>query len=186
MQWRNDFRGYGAPAIALHWATLVLLVAVYTTIQLSEVYAKGSAPRAALEAWHYTLGLSVLAVTALRLALALPDRAPAIVPEPPPWQHAAARAAHVVLYALLVVMPIVGWMLLSARGKPILWFDLQLPALIAPNRSTGKTLKEIHEAVATAGYFLVGIHAAAALVHHHVVRDNTLRRMLPRRDEDRA
>lgn len=183
MQWRNDFRGYGAPAIALHWSTLLLLVAVYATIQMSEVFAKGSGPRAALEAWHYTLGLSVLAVTALRLVLASLDPAPAIVPAPPRWQRAAARAAHVALYALLVIMPIVGWMLLSARGKPIPWFDLQLPALIAPNRSMGKTLKEIHEAIATAGYFLVGIHAAAALVHHHIVRDDTLRRMLPRRGQ---
>jgi cytochrome b561 len=92
----------------------------------------------------------------------------------------------VALYALLVAMPIVGWMLLSARGKPILWFDLPLPALVAPSRSMGKTLKEIHEAIATAGYFLVGMHAAAALFHHYFIRDNTLRRMLPRRDEETA
>jgi cytochrome b561 len=181
MRWRNDSRGYGVSAIALHWSTLLLLVAVYATIQLSEVFAKGSGPRAALEAWHYTLGLSVLAVTALRLALASLDRAPAIVPEPPRWQRAAARAAHVALYALLFAMPIVGWLLLSARGKPIFWFELQLPALVAPSRSMGKTLKEIHEAIATAGYFLVGMHAAAALFHHYVVCDNTLQRMLPRR-----
>ena len=186
MQWRNDSRGYAAPSVALHWATLVLLMAVYATIQLSEVYAKGSAARAALEAWHYTLGLSVLAVTALRLALAALDRAPAIVPAPPRWQRASARAAHVALYVLLVVMPIVGWMLLSARGKPILWFDLQLPALIAQSRSMGRTLKEIHETIATAGYFLVGLHAGAALFHHYVVRDNTLQRMLPRRDRRAA
>ena len=125
MQWRIYFRlATARPRSPSTRSTLLLLVAVYATIQVSEVFAKGSGPRAALEAWHYALGLSVLAVTALRLVLTSLDPAPATVPAPPRWQRAAARdLTHLALYALLVVMPIVGWMLLSARGKPIRRFD---------------------------------------------------------------
>ncbi|MGE5758408.1 MAG: cytochrome b, partial [Sideroxydans sp.] len=79
-------------------------------------------------------------------------------------------------------MPITGWLLLSATGKPVPFFGLELPALIGENKDLAKTLKDIHEFVGTAGYYLIGLHAAAALYHHYIVRDNTLLRMLPDRD----
>ncbi|HLY96193.1 MAG TPA: cytochrome b/b6 domain-containing protein, partial [Sideroxyarcus sp.] len=75
-----------------------------------------------------------------------------------------------------------GWLLLSATGKPVPFFGLELPALIGENKDLAKTLKDIHEFVGTAGYYLIGLHAAAALYHHYIVRDNTLLRMLPDRD----
>ena len=80
----------------------------------------------------------------------------------------------------MIGMPILGWLLLSASGKPIPFFGLHLPALISENKSVADTIKEIHETGGTVGYFLIGFHAAAGLFHHYFVRDNTLLRILPK------
>jgi cytochrome b561 len=97
------------------------------------------------------------------------------------WQSILAKAVHLALYALMIGLPILGWLTLSAKGKPIPFFGAELPALIEKSQETAKWLKGTHETIATAGYFLVGLHAAAALFHHYVKRDNTLKLMLPGR-----
>jgi cytochrome b561 len=76
-------------------------------------------------------------------------------------------------------MPVLGWLVLSASGKPIPFFGVELPALLAQNKDLASQLKEVHETMGTIGYFLIGLHAVAALFHHYIVRDNTLVRMLP-------
>ncbi len=68
---------------------------------------------------------------------------------------------------------------LSVAGKPIPFFGLQLPALVGADKALADSLKEIHETIGAVGYYLVAVHAAAALLHHYGMRDNTLRRMLP-------
>ena len=70
-----------------------------------------------------------------------------------------------------------GWLILSAEGKAIPFFGLELPALMSPNDESAELFEEIHELVATAGYALLGLHAVAAIFHHHIVKDNTLKRM---------
>ena len=87
---------------------------------------------------------------------------------------------HGALYLLMIAMPLGGWLILSASGKPIPFFGLELPALVAENQALADQVKEIHEIGGTAGYWLIGLHAAAALFHHYIQRDNTLRRMWPR------
>jgi cytochrome b561 len=82
----------------------------------------------------------------------------------------------------MIGQPLLGWLILSANGDPIPFFGLQLPALIAENKDLVDVLKEVHETSGTVGYFLVGLHAAAALFHHYITRDNTLVRMLPGRN----
>jgi cytochrome b561 len=179
MQWRNTTDRYGSVSIILHWLMLLLLVAVYACIELRENFPQGSDLRMALETWHFTLGLSVLVLVALRLLMYVADPVPRIQPEPPGWQHVSARLVHIALYGLLISMPLAGWLLLSAEGKSIPFFGLELPALIEKNRDLAHLIEELHESGGTVGYFLVGIHAAAALFHHYVLHDNTLLRMLP-------
>jgi len=182
MNWRYTHDRYGSLSIALHWLMLLLLVAVYACIELREIYPKGSDPREALKTWHFMLGLSVLGLVSLRvIARVLSGPVPAIQPAPTKVQHLAAALIHLALYALMIGMPILGWLILSASGKPIPFFGLQLPALIAENKDLAKQIKEVHEAGGTIGYVLVGVHAAAALVHHYLTKDNTLKRMLPGR-----
>ena len=82
-------------------------------------------------------------------------------------------------FLLITALPILGWCMLSAAGKPIPFFGLELPALTNENKELSKSIKEIHATAGTVGYYLIGLHAFAGLFHHYVMRDNTLIRMLP-------
>ena len=171
------FPRYAPTLVALHWLTLLLMIAVYALMELRGIYPRGSAERAAMASWHFTLGLTVLAVTTLRLAVRLTTGRPPIVPPPPAWQEKAALAVEVLLYGLLIGLPMLGWLTVNARDVPASFWGLAVPQLLAPDKVLGAALKQVHETLATAGYFLIGLHAAAALFHHHVLRDNTLARM---------
>ena len=181
MSWKNTDDRYGSLLIAMHWVTLLLLIAVYACIELREIFPKDSDPREALKRWHVMLGLVVFALLWLRLLLRLQGPAPRIEPPIGLWQQRLAAWMHVALYLFLFVMPLLGWLVLSGKGKPIPFFGLELPALIGPDKQLAHTLEEIHETVGTLGYYLIGVHAAAALAHHYILDDNTLLRILPRR-----
>jgi cytochrome b561 len=181
MSWKNDEHRYGGLSIALHWLMLVLMVGVYACIELKGNFPKGSEPRELLKQWHFMLGLSVFVLVWLRLLARLIAPAPKIVPAIPAWQALPAKLMHLALYGLMIGAPLAGWLILSAAGKPIPFFGLQLPALIGKNPELAGQIKELHELAGTAGYWLIGLHAAAGLFHHYVKRDNTLTRMLPGR-----
>lgn len=172
---------YSSASIAMHWLMLLLLAGVYACIELRELYPKGSDPREALKSWHFTLGLTVFALVWLRLALRLASPTPPIEPTPPGWQNILAKIMHIALYALMIAMPLAGWLILSGEGKPIPFWGLDLPALMGKNKELAHTLEEIHETAGLVGYYLIGLHAAASLFHHYLVKDNTLVRMLPGR-----
>ena len=179
--WRNRSERYGALSIALHWLMVALLIAVYATIELRGLFPKGSDPREAMKTWHFSLGLCVFALVWLRLGLhALAGQVPPVQPPLSRWQSLAARLMHLLLYAFMIGMPLLGWLTLSAQGKPVALFGLDLPALVGESKQLAETFKELHETVGAAGYWLIGLHAAAALAHHYFLRDNTLQRMLPR------
>lgn len=168
--------GFSRLSISMHWLMLALLVAVYACIELREIYPRGSDAREALKTWHFMLGLSVFVLVWVRLlARALSTGRPAART----WTRAPAAAVHLALYGLMIVLPILGWMLLSAEDKSIPFFGLSLPPLVAPDRALAERVEDLHTTLATAGYWLVSLHAAAALFHHYLLRDGTLRRMLP-------
>jgi cytochrome b561 len=175
----NTLARYGWLAMALHWLMLLLIAAVYACILLTDSFPKGSDTRALLKTWHFMLGLTVFALVGVRQMVNLVSPTPVIKPPSARWQVITAKAVQVMLYALMFCMPLLGWLTLSADGEPILFYGWQLPALITRNKDLAETFKNIHEAGATVIYFLVGIHAIAALYHHYFLRDNTLRRMLP-------
>lgn len=181
MNWKNTATRYGSLSIGLHWLMLLLFIGVYGTIELRELFEKGSDLREGLKTWHFMLGMLVFVLVWPRIAARLSGPTPAIQPEPVAWQQLSAKLLHLALYVLMIAMPISGWLLLSAAGKPIPFFGLELPALISENKDLAKQIKELHELFGTAGYFLIGLHALAALQHHYMVRDNTLTRMLPER-----
>lgn len=181
MNWNNSASRYGSLSIGIHWLMVLLFVAVYGSMELRELFEKGSDPREAMKTWHFMLGMLVFVLVWLRLAARLSGPAPAIQPEPPGLQQFSSRLLHLALYALMIGMPLTGWLILSADGKPIPFFGLELPALIGENKGLVKQLEELHEVAGTTGYFLIGLHTVAALYHHYIVRDNTLTRMLPER-----
>lgn len=171
---------YGRLSIGLHWLMLLLIAAVYATIELKGNFDKGSAPRELLKHGHFMLGLGVFALVWLRLLAHWLGPVPKAAAGAR-WEHALAILVKVALYGLMIGLPLLGWLTLSAAGKPIPFFGLQLPALIATNKALAGEIKDIHEALAVAGYGLIGLHAAAALFHHYIRHDDVLRRMLPQR-----
>ena len=173
---------FGKLSIAMHWLMLLLIAAVYATIELKGNFPKGSETRELLKQWHFMLGLSVFALVFVRIAARFLSPTPPITPNPPAWQNALAKLVHLALYGLMLGLPFAGWLILSAAGKPIPFFGLELPPLIGKNPDLAGQIKEVHETVAVLGYWLIGLHAVAALFHHFISKDDTVRRMLPGRD----
>ncbi|MBS0392369.1 MAG: cytochrome b [Proteobacteria bacterium] len=171
--------------IAAHWLTLLLLIAVYALIELHDLFPKGSAARDLMKTWHFMLGLTVFALVLVRLPLRLVLHAPPITPAPPAWMQRLAGAMHMALYALLLVLPLLGWLTLSAKGRAIPFFGLQLPPLMGADKALGRSLEDVHGFIGDMGFLLIGLHAGAALYHHYLVRDDTLRRMWPWAGEER-
>ncbi len=163
--------------IALHWLMLLLIVAVYVFMEFRGIFPKGSEPREFMKALHFMLGMSVFFLVLLRLVVRFSTKVPNIIPEPKPIEKLLAKIMHIALYVFMIGMPLLGWLILSANGKTVPFFGVQLPALIAENKDLGKVLHEVHEIGGSLGYFLLGGHALAALFHHYVKKDNTLLRM---------
>ncbi|MCL4118356.1 UNVERIFIED_CONTAM: hypothetical protein GTU68_008613 [Idotea baltica] len=159
----------------------LLMAAVYLCIELKGIFPKGSENRDLIKQWHFMLGLSVFFIVWLRLVLNVLMPTPKIVPSIPVWQAIPAKIMHIALYALMIALPLMGWIMLSASGKPsIPFFGLDLPPLVeGGNRALGQQMHHWHELLGQVGYWLIGLHAVAGLFHHYISRDNTLIRMLP-------
>lgn len=179
MNLNNTTTHYNKLSITLHWLMLLLMIAVYTSIELRVFFDKGTDTRDAFKMWHFMLGLSVLCLVCIRLVVRLISGAkPLIIPSPPHWQIRLSNIMHIALYGLMIFMPIAGWLILSFAGKTIPFFGLELPSLVSKDFESAKVIKEIHETVGTVGYLLIGLHAIVALFHHYIIRDNTFKRML--------
>ena len=175
-------RPYSAATIGLHWLTLALLVGVYACIELREFYPRGSDIRAGLKTWHFQLGLTVFALAWARLLFRLTPKgsgAVSHVPTGPRWAHLLARVGHAVLYALILGLPLAGWVILSAEGDPVPFWGLQLPPLTAPDKGLAESVEDLHKLGGTIGYVVIGLHAIVALFHHYVLRDGVLIGMVP-------
>ena len=179
MSWKNTSNHYGTLSMAFHWLMFLLLIAVFASIELRSLYPKGSDPREAIKALHFMLGLLVLLLVVIRLAFRFLQSTPDIVPPMSSKQNIIANVMHGALYLLMIVLPILGWFVLSAAGKDIIFFGLQLPPLIAVDKDLADQLEDIHKSIGELGYYLIGLHAVAALFHHYIQKDNTLTRMLP-------
>jgi cytochrome b561 len=171
---------YGMPAIALHWLTALLIVCGFT-LGLSMVGLPLSRQKLQWYAWHKWIGITIWLLTCARLAWRLGHPAP-VAPPMPAWQHRAAVIAQVLLYVLLLVIPLSGWLYSSATGVQVVYLGLvPLPDLVARDRELGNVLQSVHVTLNFILLAVVCLHAAAALKHHFVDRDTVLTRMLPAR-----
>ncbi len=168
---------YTRTAVALHWLIAGLfacgfaLGAVMTDLAASPQKVK-------LFSWHKWIGITVLGLAALRGLWRLTHTAPELLPAPA-WQQLAARFTHALLYTLMFVTPLAGWTFSSASGYPVVYLGLwQLPDLVAKNKLLAPSLADMHQTLAWLMLIVVLAHAAAALKHHFLDRDETLRRML--------
>jgi cytochrome b561 len=170
----------------LHWLTL-LLVAIIFVLAFSIHFASSNAEAIALTQLHRSFGVTVWVVTLGRLFWRQFSRFPNWPADMPLALRFAAQCSEYVLYAALLIQPILGLLQTNAHGDRVNLFLLgQLPALIGKNRALAKQLLQVHEMM---GLFLLGLialHALAALYHHFWRRDNTLQAMLPRGMRRRA
>lgn len=170
---------YGKLSITLHWLMLALFVGVYGCIEIKGLLPRGSDLRGLFLGLHGLFGLSIFALVWIRLLGRLTPRPP-ITPALSTWQTGVSHLMHLALYVLMIATPLLAWLMLAAGGKPMPYFDFFLPAPVAVDPVLAKQFKHWHEWLGSAGYWLIGLHAAAGLVHHYWVRDNTLTRMLPK------
>lgn len=164
----------------LHWLIALLVALAYLFIEQRGLFERGTAARVAMVQSHFWVGLSVLLLAAWRLRIRRRSTAPSVTPAPPAWLAAPTRLMHVALYAFLVVQPLLGLATAWTDGKSVLipFTDIALPALLAANESLAHELEGLHGLIGDIFYWVIGAHVVAALYHHFLRRDDTLRRML--------
>jgi cytochrome b561 len=181
MRLRNDATRYGVVAQLFHWTIVVLIVTQFFLANKAGDLPRGAAKLAVL-AQHKSVGITILALAILRLAWRLMNPVPPQPAAEPRWQRMAAHVSHIALYSLLLITPVFGWFMSSARNFPVSWFGLfTLPDFIKPDKAVYEFLHGAHEALAKTLFVLALVHIAAALKHHFIDHDDVLRRMLPLR-----
>ena len=175
----NSKDQWGWISITLHWLTAVLILGL-AMVGLLMTELPNSPFKMQIYAMHKSFGLTVLVLTLLRLAWRFIAGRPDQLLESGRLQTLAAKAVHGALYALLLAMPLSGWLYNSASGFALKWFGLiTLPKLFTGFNPTVKAFAlASHE---TLFYILAAvllIHAGAALWHHYAKHDHTLNRML--------
>lgn len=167
---------YSAVAIAFHWVLALAIVGAFGMgVYMSDL--PFSPQRLKYYNWHKWAGVTILALSALRLLWRLAHRPPPDLPAPA-WQRAAAHATHWALYALFFAVPLVGWAYSSAAGFPIVWFGVvPLPDFVSPDKALAEAIKPWHGYLAYAMAALVLMHIAAALKHQLIDRDGLISRM---------
>ena len=168
---------YTPVAKGLHWLMAVLILGLLALgIYMHELPL--SPQKLQLYSWHKWAGVSVFLLVWLRLAWRVTHRPPALPEAMSPLMRLAAHAGHAALYVLMVVIPLSGWLMSSAKGVPTVWFGLwPLPDLIAPDRQWGLWLQQTHQVLNLVLMLALVGHVGAALWHHFVLKDDTLRRM---------
>jgi cytochrome b561 len=176
----NPAARYSTVAVVLHWLLAVAIVCSFC-IGVYMADLPFSLTRVKLYNWHKWAGISILALSALRLLWRLFNRPPADLPMPA-WQARAAHAVHGLLYLAFFAVPLTGWAMSSAKGFPIVWFGvLPLPDFVPKDHDLGELLETVHAVLAYGLAALVLAHVAGALKHHFVDRDGLLARMSLRR-----
>ena len=176
---------YTAVAIAFHWLLAVAIVCSFCVgLYMSDLSM--SPTRLKLFNWHKWAGMTIFALSALRLLWRLTHRPPADVPMPE-WQRRAARAAHIALYVLFFGVPLAGWAYSSAAGFPVVVYGLiPLPDFVPVDKGLAEGLKTLHQLLAFTLAFVVVAHVGAALKHQFLDRDGLLLRMWPRKSAETA
>lgn len=170
---------YTRTAVALHWLVALLILAALP-LGLYMTGLKLSPLKLQLYAYHKWLGVTVAWLVLLRLVWRVRHPAPPLPMSVPAWQQQAASALHHLLYVLMLLLPLSGWLMSSAKGVQTVYLGvLPLPDLLSKDEGLGELLALFHATLAYALAALVAAHVAAALKHQFVDRDGVLARMLP-------
>lgn len=180
MHWRSHNRGWGAVAITLHWLSALTVVGLFalglymTSLDYYDPwYHKGPD-------LHRSIGVLLFLATVLRLLWRLPSPPPPPLANHRPWERRLAAAVHALLYLLLFTLMLSGYLISTADGAAVEVFDwFSVPATLTGEHQED-TAGAVHLTLAWTLVCVALLHAAAALKHHFLDRDRSLKRMLGR------
>lgn len=187
MALRNSETRYGAVAMTLHWLIAAMILGLVAVGFIMGDLENSDPNKFKLYQLHKSFGLTVLALSVLRLLWRLVNPLPPLPGDLKAWERLLARATHVVFYALMIGTPLVGWAMVSASpfNIPTRFFgQFEVPHLpyfaTAPEKADlAESLAEVHEMLAFGILGLLALHVGAALKHHFILKDSVLVRMLP-------
>jgi cytochrome b561 len=171
---------YTRTAIAFHWLIALLIVCGFALGWVMTDIPGLTPTKLRYYSWHKWIGVTVFALAALRIVWRVTHAAPPLPRGMAAWQRAAAQAVHVLLYALMIVIPLSGYLYSSAANVPVVYLGIvPLPRLIAPDPTLKALFKAVHIALNYGLLVLVALHVAAAVKHQWFDRDGLLSRMIP-------
>lgn len=175
----NTRERYGLIAQLFHWVIVVLVILQFV-LGFTAHGLPISLERLILLARHKSIGITIFVLVVLRLIWRLYSKPPPLPPSSHPFSNTAARLSHALMYALLLAMPPVGWLLSSASHLTVAWFGLfSLPNLVGPDKRLANAMLLTHESMAWLLLATITVHVLAALWHHFLLKDTVLLRMLP-------
>jgi cytochrome b561 len=175
---------YSAPAIALHWLVAALILA-NLSLGLYTVDMPLSPTKLRNFSYHKWIGVTVFLLAAARLLWRLGHTPPQLPAAMAPWERRTAQLTHALLYFLFFAAPLTGWLFSSAAGFQTVYLGmLPIPDLLSKDKALADALKLAHKSINYTMAAVIVLHAAAALKHHFVDKDDVLRRMLPQKHRD--
>jgi len=171
---------YTSRARWFHWAMAALIVLAYTLILSRTQFGKGSDYRVLVVQSHFWVGLLILAMAFFRVAERRRHAPPGITPPLEGILRVAATVSHYALYAFLFIQPVLGLLtvMVEKGALPIPLTDVQIPWPFATSDRIAESFEDFHKLLGSIFYYVIGLHVAAALWHHVVRKDNTLKRMI--------
>jgi cytochrome b561 len=183
---RNRDDAWGAVAKTFHWLFAVVILAQLVLGKVADD-AKLSPLKLDLFVWHKSIGVTLLLLAVFRIAWRLANRPPSAISAGTRWEHWAAMASHTLLYVLMIAVPISGWWVSDTSRIPFKAFWLvPVPDLLTADKAASQVAGLVHGILTKTLLVLIALHLAAALRHHFILRNDTLRRMMPSRRREQA
>lgn len=184
MKIKNSEESFGVFAQVFHWSIFLLFVSLFVVANMMTDMPKGP-EKFQLYGLHKALGITTLFIVFLRLSWRMANPVPAPSNKVSQGVNRAGSIGHFLLYAVMFIMPISGYIMSMAGGHKVSWFGMfNLPLLIGKSKALGELAQGIHSFTALFIVILVSGHLLAALWHHFVIKDGVLRRMLPLKEKE--